>query len=77
MSGSVVETWRGQRSRGLRDSLALDAARSLSTLIIGVRDQRGETVLMKAGRSAFSLGFTGLGTIGPAGLGVLGPLVLG
>ena len=40
MSGSVVETWRGQRSRGLRDSLALDAARSLSTLIIGVRDQR-------------------------------------
>ena len=27
------------------------------------------TALMKAVRSAFSLGFVGLGTIGPAGLG--------
>ena len=51
--------------------------RSLCTLIIGVRDQRGETVLMKTVLSLFSLGFVGLGTIGPAGLGVLGPLVLG
>ena len=62
MSGSVVETWRGQRSRGLRDSLALDAARSLSTLIIGVRDQRDGS-LNEDGRSTFSLGFIGLGPL--------------
>ena len=72
----VLKTWRGQRGRRAAGLFNRPGVRSLVPRNSG-RGTSVVTVFIRAVRSAFSLGFTGLGTIGPAGLGVLGPLVLG
>ena len=55
---------------GLRD-------RSIDPALASLVRPSVVTVLIKAVRSAFSLGFTGFRTVGPWGLMGLGPLVLG